>query len=680
MELSAARVQLVQMLDRELRRALASGAPPAPVILVRAPGGLGKTRTTARLVRDRRVVWFGERIEMIDQLQQFLNEPLEGLDPQRGAPPKGLHIEKRPAREDPGMCANREELDRVRRLGLGRFEQKLVCKFCEQRVTCRYFQWRPTSSFLFAPLQWLALPVTHSGLFVDREIVVIDEACLSTVLPATTIERHLVDSTAALLANSADFLAGHAFRELFSVLSDIFRSPPPGRTRIELRRLLSDLGYRFTDGAAGWREAHEVNGTDVEQPSERVSRKAAKQQRKQRSGDEQAEPSKLIRVTHRDVRFLLEWAKLPEVTNKLLIGLFDALAADDALRPTCVAVLPRDGWASGIAAGRFAMIDVPAHLPIVVLDATGDERVYRVLFPDRPVRVVDVELEQRATVLQMTKARYPQSSLIGRKSRATVERLTGLVHWHRYRHKDDKIGVVVKKKVFDKNETLRRRLLEVVSEQDVQFFWSLRGKNELKDHHVLFVIGAPELPPLQIEGMCRAFMARSARAGNAPCSYTPRLTADREPVLLHVELQDGTEDVLQHRCLDHPVADLVFQQMHQAEIEQAILRIRPFEGDGNKTVILLTNMPLRQARLDIQYVTEDALSEGSPERRKSKLEEIRDLLLQKREEGRTGAIAQRELATWLGITEARISQLKKDHRDEPLLLQVLDLLRGAPTG
>lgn len=678
MQLDEARVHLAAKLDLELQTALANRQPAAaPVILVPAPGGLGKSRTVARLVRGRRVVWFGERIEMIEQLQQFLREPLPGFDPPDAVPAPAPTIEKRPARADDGMCANPTALDKARKAGLGRFEQRLVCDVCAQRGSCPYFQWKPTSSFVFAPHVWLSLQVIDSGLFDNREVVVIDEAFLSTVVRSTVVSPELVHSTASALVLLPDTGPARAFRGLFEALSDLYRVPPPGRHRIELRRLLADLGFVFTDGAGGW-----VERTEHRQPTvEELPASLRKHLKRERGAIANADAPVFepTRITHRDVRMLLEQGSLPRQTNELLIGLFDALAADVNPRPTCVAVLPRDGWASGIVAGRFGLIDIPAHLPIVVLDATGQKGLYEELFPDRQVRVVDVDLEQRATLIQTVDHRYPQATLRDPKGKA-AERLTGIIRWYRHNHRNEKIGVVVMKKLFDDLPLLKQSLLEVVGHDDVQHFWSLRGNNGLRDHDTLFIIGAPELPPLQIEAMCRAFIARSARAGNAPCSYTPRLIGGREPGLLRAELQDGVEEVLQQRGLDHPIADLVYQQMHHAELEQAILRIRPFEGDGHKTVFLLTNMPLPKARLDIQYTREAALWAAAPGRKKSRLEEARGLLLQKRQEGRTEPINQRELAIWLGVTEARISQWKKDHRGDPLLVQVLALLRGDPPG
>jgi hypothetical protein len=255
-DLNTARAELVAKLTDALNAALVPSGEPAPLVLVDAPGGLGKSHITAQLLQLRRVSWFGERNKMLADVKNFLNTPLSGVVPlpaSATATTTGVpSIEKRPSREDKGFCSQFDtRIKPLQMFGLGRFEQRMGCRLCPDLNTCKYQNWKPSTPWLFSSHARLGLRNDDKYLFEDREIVVIDESPVKEILRATTLEVYEIERLLSALKEfkptALSELAAEAFRQLFEVTLDLLGDPPPARRRIELRVLLQELGYRFVD-------------------------------------------------------------------------------------------------------------------------------------------------------------------------------------------------------------------------------------------------------------------------------------------------------------------------------------------------------------------------------------------------------------------------------------------------
>jgi hypothetical protein len=648
--LDAARADFHHRLAKALSEALAWPTIPKPLVLVTAPGGIGKSHMTAQLLSGHRVTWFGERNRLLPQLDGFLSGTLPGVQRLPGPiPPGPTTIEKQIAREDPGACS---ELDaRVRPLmqaNLGRYIESMACRMCPALKSCTYQNWKPSKDWLFAPHVWLGLAVDHTDMFRGRDVVVIDESPFGEVLDGVSLAAWEMDLLVTKLRELPDAtVATKAFIAIFEQALAILRSPPKGRARVELRQLVADLGFQFL--------------------ADLRPRLNLLPERQRKAGYDVVDPNGVATVVK-------QLTGVESGVRGKLSALADALSADTAARPTCVLVLPADKTKAGIAAGHFKPLPVPDHLPLVVLDATGDPaRYWCGLLPTpltregqaaggRPILTVGAKLEMASRIYQTVDARYPASTL-GAADSPSTDRLMTIVDRYKADHPERRIGLVVKKQLFKENREFRARVQQTIpSEADVKFFWSLRGDNSLQDYDAIFIIGAPELDALQVEASVRAYMSRLD-------PFPEEQPYDYKPTVRDVGLITGMNLSDAHGRRVNPVERsyvgteqfIAWRLSHQDEYVQAILRGRPYDPERPKDIFFLSSAYL--GVLPVTYISEaELLGEDLLVLAKKKLEEWRRA-------GNDGRVTQRDLAAMLGMHESVISRARK--KDPSVWIELL---------
>jgi hypothetical protein len=657
MPLAQARAELAAKLQASLPTLLSSAASPAPVIVVRAPGGIGKTHMLTQKLSGHSVVWFGERKQMMPEIQTFLDTPLPGVTPLL-QPPGRVQVEKRPAREDQGMCPDFAlEIKPLRDRGLGRFEQSRGCRRCASFAGCPYFAWKPSSSWTFAPAIWLELKVKNTPHFDGKQIAVIDESPLQHVLQGVSLSAKEIDSLLADLQASPlrASLAYETFTKLLVACGELLRDPPPHRRRVELRELLRDLGFQFVDAPQHW---HVRMRDDLLAAGAIPSAAPAVT----KPGGIKVDPGCVARV--------LQYASaLSTEQKKKLMALADALIDDESERPCCVLVLPDGKARSGIVAGRYVAPQIPATMPILVLDATADRLLYDVIFEGRTIAFIDVDLQVAAEIIQTTDFRYPSRTFKAASSN-TIERLMAIVDEYQTQHVGQELAVVVKKDLFDTDTKFKNRVLQSVPPDHVFFYWSLRGRNDLKDFDAIFLIGAPELSPLDMEAMARAFMSRHApKPGEKPFDYRVVPVPGQQRSGWSEFTSGGKKISLPDRGYLQVGPDAVYWALHQAEYVQAALRIRPYDPAQPKTVFVLTSADL--GMLDVTFAQEKDLLPTAPPKR---LLEAKAWLEQHRAAGHVEKVTHTALAQAIGVSKGRWSQLKKKVRGLRLLAEVESLM------
>jgi hypothetical protein len=305
-------------------------------------------------------------------------------------------------------------------------------------------------------------------------------------------------------------------------------------------------------------------------------------------------------------------------------------------------------------------------MPVVILDATCDQLLYSDLFPGRPLIHVHVEAQQTAKIIQTIDYRYPASTL-GDQNRPSINRLMDIVDKYKAENPDHKIAVVVKKHLFDTKRHVKERILESVKEEDVTYFWSNRGENTLKDHDALFVLGAPELDPLDMEARARALMSQETPAcWERPFDYRIAPSPDHDPSEGYVVADDGTR--LIERGFLQGVPFRVFWAFHQAEYTQSMLRLRPYDPNKKKTIYFFSNIDIPY--FVIERKTESELLGREPDL----LVRARDVLQQERAAGRQGIITQKDLADLLDVSKAAITKAKKKYGQTELWREIEVLL------
>jgi len=236
----------------------------------------------------------------------------------------------------------------------------------------------------------------------------------------------------------------------------------------------------------------------------------------------------------------------------------------------------------------------------------------------------------------------------------------------------DKIAVVVKRQLFEGQPHVKNRILQSVREEDVMFFWSNRGDNSFKDYDALFVLGAPELPRLEIEARARALMSRIPPEPHKQQPFDYRLVprpGDRSEG--YVTAMDGTRIPDRGYLQGGPM--FVFYAFHQAEYAQAMLRLRPYDPIKKKTIVFLSNIEIPY--FDVEFTTENELLGQSP----ALLVRACDVLKKARAAGQQGTITRASLATLLGVSKVAITKAKKKHGHTPIWREIESLMTGSST-
>lgn len=121
------------------------------------------------------------------------------------------------------------------------------------------------------------------------------------------------------------------------------------------------------------------------------------------------------------------------------------------------------------------------------------------------------------------------------------------------------------------------------------YFGNLRGSNEFEKSRILVVLGCP-IPNLTgFEEECQAFFY----------DYPKPLNFHRNPKALDLEMRDGRKFPVQVYGSWEPPVSAYYQQKCQAELYQALHRIRPYiRKRYDRHIFLFTNMPVPDAKVD----------------------------------------------------------------------------------
>lgn len=597
----------------ELSAILARKAPSstAPLLLLNGPPGIGKSTIMARLLAHQRVTWVSPRREMMAELQSAVMAHLPGVEPLPGREQGPPQIQRYKRKLD--MCTKPERIEAVRARGLGRYEGMLACQECPSRKGCAYHEWQRTSAWVHAPARWLSLPAVGPSAFGGSKVVVIDESPLSEMLQAVTANETRIAALCEALAKvEGDAPALVALRDLLERCKARLANPPEGVEAIPLGELRGEgAKYGHTSGKME-RMARRLQGIGT-----------------QATWMDPREARNLL--AHPVTGHLKAWQR------EFLAALVDALAADKGPNPTCV--LRLRGGEPGIAAGRVHHPPFSASTPIVVLDAGGSVGAYRKLFRGREVIHIGEQPElmppQTGTVIQVNdsrSSRYPSSTLTHPDGRALQRLISAMQELAK-----GKVGVIAPKAV---HEQIREAMPEGTL---IGSFWGVRGGNEYKDVDTLFVVGAPELPSLDMEAQARAFVSLVPSARAHDSDYVP---AERT-------LSDGRK--VREYKKGYPA--LYWWWVHQAEYAQAIGRARIHDGK-DKTVYFFSSVRLPEDT-GVELAELETLL-GKP----SLLTQCEQYVQAQRKAGRTGVIRAAELARELGASRMGVGKAIKNASPE----------------
>ena len=198
---------------------------------------------------------------------------------------------------------------------------------------------------------------------------------------------------------------------------------------------------------------------------------------------------------------------------------------------------------------------------VLILDATADREVYAALLGE-DFDFIEIEAEQRLNIVQISDSPLGKGKLLDDDTPhllqvATLARMLNA-------------ALISNKDAIDKAK--ERGWLG--RDHVTGHFNALRGCNLFEQENTLIIAGRPEPPPLAVEALARALWPGAELNLNHGYQWQ----------------QDGGAVVAAHpdaRC------DRLLRMVREAEIDQAIGRLRAIRAEKPKTVILLTHTPIR---------------------------------------------------------------------------------------
>jgi hypothetical protein len=205
--------------------------------------------------------------------------------------------------------------------------------------------------------------------------------------------------------------------------------------------------------------------------------------------------------------------------------------------------------------------DLPPIERVLVLDGTADHETYRALLGDA-VHIERIHVEQNLEIIQAIDAPVGKRKLTDPKNDGVLVQSVALA-------RANGAGLITNKGAIDL--AIQKKYLP--ADHPRGHFNALRGVNHLEALDTLVIAGRPEPDALSVEAHARALWSREAL--NLSGAYVWRT--------------DGLSSVASHpdaRC------DGLLRAFREAEIAQAIGRLRAVWAKKTKRVFLLTHTPI----------------------------------------------------------------------------------------
>jgi hypothetical protein len=231
---------------------------------------------------------------------------------------------------------------------------------------------------------------------------------------------------------------------------------------------------------------------------------------------------------------------------------------------------------------------------LLILDGTADPDILRAFIPELEVSD-EIRVERNAHVVQVTGRTFPKRSLLKSSARYDPDLWREICAFIEMIASRGKTLVVTNKPVrcqlTEEDDNTSLPISAKFGDADVAHFGNIRGSNEFEDHDAVIILGRDEPPVRAAEERAMAIWYDTAEPieriwadSNGRVNYPKEL----RPYFTH-EAGETTEWVSVHP--DHRVQAVV-KQIRDAEMLQAIDRLRLIHSDRRKTVYILCNIPL----------------------------------------------------------------------------------------
>jgi hypothetical protein len=266
----------------------------------------------------------------------------------------------------------------------------------------------------------------------------------------------------------------------------------------------------------------------------------------------------------------------------------------------------REGQAySLIAAGEDRLIaQGRRHWPfdgrLLILDGTANPDILKAFIPGLEVSD-EIRVERNAFVVQVTDRTFYRGSLLKsaeaceEADRYDPERWKEVCGFIERIAQGSRTLVVtnrgVRCQLTGEDEKTALPISTKCGDADVAHFGNIRGSNEFEDHDAVIILGRDEPSVADAERSAMAIWYDTKEPIELiPRDHNGRLNYPRQ--LRPYITQDGSVTTERVACHPDPRVQAVVEQIREAEMLQAIDRLRLIHSDRRKTVYILCNIPL----------------------------------------------------------------------------------------
>lgn len=561
-------------------------------MLVKAPPGIGKTHAACEALQQGAGIVTAAMFPTQEKVAEFA-ELYGKVSADNPDAPDLLRVRGRrsldPERADEAtMCALPAQAGRIAELG-GNVREDL-CGLCPHAPDCAYLRQEqrirdaaasPRGIILAAPHDYLTIPLPGG---VTPDVTLFDEAprngwSLSTRLTFDALSGKLT-FIGSRRPKSKATATGEQLDALTALVTDII--PTLGA----LRNAVEATGGRYNgNGIMARLRAAGISRSRVETALGEITKfgsNAVKAAVEQARLEAAVRPRTFARALDQAPAELT-----PDLTCKLRTVFAALLVEFDHGRDDAVAIYGADVWTkdlgrvAGLRVDRLIRPRVQANAPLLVLDGTGDPEMVQAVFG--PMAVIEHRTERNAIVTFVTGQSFSQAQTTPNQKRSwsektqrnaeSLRRALQTCRQRLARGESSRLAVFCNRSLRDK--------LGWMNDPMVGHFQNLRGSNKWEEARACMVIDRP-LPPMEeIEASARAF---AAAAGDPFTSLEGAcMPTEQRPI----RMQDGTGHPLAVPSHPDPWGDRVLRQVREAEIEQAIDRLRLIRNDLPKEVFIL---------------------------------------------------------------------------------------------
>jgi hypothetical protein len=214
-----------------------------------------------------------------------------------------------------------------------------------------------------------------------------------------------------------------------------------------------------------------------------------------------------------------------------------------------------------------------SNLPVVVLDATGPERLYRPIFPRRQIEVDEANAQMVAQVWQIFDEKLPNRSFLSGTKTDQVKTIIEALYKSRASMGADKFAVIGREDVV--------KALKLPTQIIPGYYWKVRGSRAFEGCHTLVLVGAAE--PDFVDVGLQADLLFGREIPRTPIEQTRPYYLTSTP---------GKSWAARVKSYADPDLKAFYERLREGEMTQAAFRIRPLEGP-HKLIVVLSNLPLQ---------------------------------------------------------------------------------------